>query len=66
MSGGQALGHWEVKNCYAHKALAVCKREASGSLGTLMHVPSIDINADCPQGWESRAGLQHCYKVEKT
>lgn len=65
MSGGRALGQWEVKNCHAHKALAVCRLEVNTSLVDLMmHEPSIDTNADCPPGWESRAGLQHCYKVE--
>ncbi len=63
MSGGQALGHWEVKNCYAFKALAVCKQEVSGNGETLMPVPHIDLNAPCPTGWESRKGLSHCYMV---
>nr|XP_055039953.1 secretory phospholipase A2 receptor isoform X1 [Misgurnus anguillicaudatus] len=63
MSGGQALGHWEVKNCNAHKALAVCKQKVNGSLDSSIRVPSMDRNAACPTGWESRAGLQHCYKV---
>ncbi|XP_016324044.1 secretory phospholipase A2 receptor-like [Sinocyclocheilus anshuiensis] len=63
MSGGQALGHWEVKNCHTFKALAVCKQEVSGNHDTLMPVPHIDMNAQCPTGWESRKGLSHCYKV---
>ncbi|XP_042590494.1 secretory phospholipase A2 receptor [Cyprinus carpio] len=63
MSGGQALGHWEVKNCGAFKALAVCKQEVSGNRDTLMPVPHIDLNAPCPTGWESRKELSHCYKV---
>ncbi|XP_056590503.1 secretory phospholipase A2 receptor [Triplophysa dalaica] len=64
MSGGRALGQWEVKNCNAHKALAVCRLEVNRSLVDLMmQEPSIDTNADCPPGWESRKGLQHCYKV---
>ncbi len=63
MSGGQVLSHWEVKNCYAFKALAVCKQEVSGNHDTLMPVPHIDLNALCPTGWESRKGLSHCYKV---
>ncbi|KAK9966427.1 hypothetical protein ABG768_003538 [Culter alburnus] len=63
MSGGQALGHWEVKNCNTFKARAVCKQEVSGNNYTLIPVPHIDINAPCPTGWESRKGLSHCYKV---
>uniref|UniRef100_A0A673NEV6 Secretory phospholipase A2 receptor-like n=1 Tax=Sinocyclocheilus rhinocerous TaxID=307959 RepID=A0A673NEV6_9TELE len=63
MSGGQALGHWEVKNCHAFKALAVCKQEVSSNRDTLMPVPHIDLNAPCPTGWESRKDLSHCYKV---
>uniref|UniRef100_A0A671PU98 Phospholipase A2 receptor 1 n=1 Tax=Sinocyclocheilus anshuiensis TaxID=1608454 RepID=A0A671PU98_9TELE len=63
MSGGQALGHWEVKNCHAFKALAVCKQEVSGNRDTLMPVPHLDLNAPCPTGWESRKDLSHCYKV---
>uniref|UniRef100_A0A672SME5 Phospholipase A2 receptor 1 n=1 Tax=Sinocyclocheilus grahami TaxID=75366 RepID=A0A672SME5_SINGR len=63
MSGGQALGHWEVKNCHTFKALAVCKQEVSGNHDTLMPVPHIDMNAQCPTGWESLKGLSHCYKV---
>ncbi len=63
MSGGQALGHWEVKNCHSFKALAVCKQEVSGYRDTLMPVPHIDRNAPCPTGWESHKGLSHCYKV---
>ncbi|RXN22317.1 secretory phospholipase A2 receptor-like protein [Labeo rohita] len=63
MSGGRALGHWEVKNCHTFKALAVCKQEVSGTHDTLMPSPHIDLNAPCPTGWESRKGLSHCYKV---
>lgn len=63
MSGGRALGHWEVKNCHTFKALAVCKQEVSGDHDTLTPAPHIDINAACPTGWESHSGLSHCYKV---
>ncbi|XP_036401571.1 secretory phospholipase A2 receptor [Megalops cyprinoides] len=63
MTGGQALGHWEVKDCKSHKALSVCKQ----SIGSYQEVPvpavHIDKRAACPPGWESNARLLHCYKV---
>ncbi|TRY88119.1 hypothetical protein DNTS_031499 [Danionella cerebrum] len=63
MSGGPALGRWEVKNCHTFKALAVCRQEVSGTHDTLAPAPRVDMNAACPAGWESRKGLSHCYKV---
>ncbi|XP_051967030.1 secretory phospholipase A2 receptor-like [Xyrauchen texanus] len=63
MSGGQALGHWEVKNCQTFKALAVCKQEVNGNHDIPRSFPHINTSAPCPTGWESRTGLPHCYKV---
>ncbi|XP_030627762.1 secretory phospholipase A2 receptor [Chanos chanos] len=63
MTGGQVLGHWEVKNCKSHKALSVCKQTVSGFHDDLIPLPHIDSFAPCPKGWESHPGLLHCYKV---
>uniref|UniRef100_A0A8C5D7B1 Phospholipase A2 receptor 1 n=1 Tax=Gouania willdenowi TaxID=441366 RepID=A0A8C5D7B1_GOUWI len=63
MSGGPALGHWEVKDCKSHKALSVCKQSVSSYHD--VHLPEQHVNADtpCPPGWESHSGLLHCFKV---
>ncbi|XP_076880752.1 secretory phospholipase A2 receptor isoform X2 [Brachyhypopomus gauderio] len=63
MVGRWPLGHWEVKNCNSHKALAVCERNASSFDMDLMPVPHIDTDEPCKAGWESRPDLTHCYKV---
>ncbi|XP_047218569.1 secretory phospholipase A2 receptor isoform X1 [Girardinichthys multiradiatus] len=62
MSGGPALGHWEVKDCKSHKALSVCKMSGSYSDAELPE-HHIDAYASCPPGWESHSGLLHCFKV---
>ncbi|XP_043999660.1 secretory phospholipase A2 receptor isoform X2 [Gambusia affinis] len=62
MSGGPALGHWEVKDCRSHKALSVCKMSSSHSDAGLPE-RHIDAYAPCPPGWESHFGLLHCFKV---
>lgn len=64
MSGGAALGHWEVKDCTSHKALSVCKQTVSG-YEDLHHlpVPNVDPFAPCPDGWETSPHLLQCYKV---
>lgn len=62
MSGGPALGHWEVKDCKSHKALSVCKMSSSHSDAGLPE-RHIDAYAPCPPGWESHSGLLHCFKV---
>ncbi|KAJ3594100.1 hypothetical protein NHX12_006432 [Muraenolepis orangiensis] len=63
MSGGVALGHWEVKDCKSHKALSVCKHSIPGHRGDELPGTHINGSAPCPAGWESRPGLLHCYKV---
>ncbi|XP_053369707.1 secretory phospholipase A2 receptor [Clarias gariepinus] len=63
MTGGQRLGHWEVKNCNSFKALAVCEQSVSSYYDVLFSLPHIDLLAPCKVGWESQHGLQHCYKV---
>ncbi|XP_072516908.1 secretory phospholipase A2 receptor [Salminus brasiliensis] len=63
MKGGQSLGHWEVKNCDTHKALAVCKQSVSSYHDALMPVSHVDMFAPCKEGWESGPGLLDCYKV---
>uniref|UniRef100_A0A3B3XG56 Phospholipase A2 receptor 1 n=1 Tax=Poecilia mexicana TaxID=48701 RepID=A0A3B3XG56_9TELE len=62
MSGGPALGHWEVKDCKSHKALSVCKM-SSGHSDAGLPERHIDAYAPCPPGWESHSGLLHCFKV---
>ncbi|XP_035538129.1 secretory phospholipase A2 receptor isoform X1 [Morone saxatilis] len=63
MSGGPALGHWEVKDCKSHKALSVCKQSISSYHDVQLPEHHIDAFAPCPPGWESHSGLLHCFKV---
>lgn len=63
MTGGQRLGHWEVKNCNSYKALAVCEQSVSSYHDVIIPVPHVDLFAPCKDGWESQPGLHHCYKV---
>lgn len=64
MSGGPALGHWEVKDCKSYKALSVCKQSISSYHDVRLPEHHIDAYAPCPPGWESHSGLLHCFKVE--
>uniref|UniRef100_A0A3P9I5P8 Phospholipase A2 receptor 1 n=1 Tax=Oryzias latipes TaxID=8090 RepID=A0A3P9I5P8_ORYLA len=63
MSGGPALGHWEVKDCKSYKALSVCEQSVSSYHGVELPEHHIDAYAPCPPGWESQSGLLHCFKV---
>uniref|UniRef100_A0A3P9BBN9 Phospholipase A2 receptor 1 n=1 Tax=Maylandia zebra TaxID=106582 RepID=A0A3P9BBN9_9CICH len=63
MSGGPALGRWEVKDCKVHKALAVCKQNIRSYHDVQLPEHHIDAYAPCPPGWESNSGLLHCFKV---
>ncbi|XP_070410943.1 secretory phospholipase A2 receptor isoform X2 [Nothobranchius furzeri] len=63
MSGGAALGRWEVKDCKSHKALSVCKQSISSYHDAQLPEHHIDAYAPCPPGWESQSGLLHCFKV---
>lgn len=63
MSGGAALGHWEVKDCTSFKALSVCKQTVSDYEDLHLPLPDIDPFAPCPDGWETSSHLLHCYKV---
>ncbi|KAM7424371.1 hypothetical protein PAMA_000626 [Pampus argenteus] len=63
MSGGPALGQWEVKDCKSHKALSVCKQSISSYHDIQLPEHHIDAYALCPPGWESHSGLLHCFKV---
>ncbi|KAG7232757.1 hypothetical protein INR49_008147 [Caranx melampygus] len=62
MSGGPALGHWEVKDCRSHKALSVCKQNVSNYNDLQLPEHHIDAYAPCPPGWESHSGLLICFK----
>lgn len=63
MSGGPALGHWEVKDCRSFKALSVCKQSISSYHDAQLPQRHVDAYAPCPPGWESHSGLLHCFKV---
>uniref|UniRef100_A0A671XU88 Phospholipase A2 receptor 1 n=1 Tax=Sparus aurata TaxID=8175 RepID=A0A671XU88_SPAAU len=63
MSGGPALGHWEVKDCKSHKALSLCKQSISSYHDVQLPEHHIDAYAPCPPGWESHSGLLCCFKV---
>ncbi|KAM6979939.1 secretory phospholipase A2 receptor [Aplochiton taeniatus] len=64
MTGGRALGHWEVKDCKSQKALSVCKQSISSYRDDeQLPAPHVDAYAPCPPGWESRSGLVYCFKV---
>ncbi|XP_037835854.1 secretory phospholipase A2 receptor isoform X2 [Kryptolebias marmoratus] len=63
MSGGPALGRWEVKDCRSHRALSVCKQSVSSFHGAELLERHVDAYAPCPPGWESNPGLLHCFKV---
>ncbi|XP_076159863.1 secretory phospholipase A2 receptor isoform X1 [Alosa pseudoharengus] len=63
MSGGVALGHWEVKDCKSQKALSVCKQSVSGYEDLHLPLPHIDLFAPCPDGWETGPHLLVCFKV---
>ncbi|KAM3625162.1 uncharacterized protein V6R79_007800 [Siganus canaliculatus] len=64
MSGGPALGRWEVKDCALDKAFSVCKQSInSHQVNYQLPEHFIDVNAPCPPGWESTSELFHCFKV---
>ncbi|KAJ8255350.1 hypothetical protein GJAV_G00203870 [Gymnothorax javanicus] len=63
MTGGQALGRWEVKDCKSHKALSVCKESISSYQEVQLPSILIDKDAPCPTGWEGSPQLLDCYKV---
>lgn len=63
MSGGPALGQWEVKNCSSFKALSLCKQDISGYQEVNVTDYHPYPNTPCAPGWQSRAGLFSCYKV---
>ena len=63
MSGGPALGRWEVKDCKSHKAMSVCEQNVSSYHDVHLPEHHIDAYAPCPPGWESDSGLLHCFKV---
>lgn len=63
MSGGPALGRWEVKDCKSHKAMSVCEQSISSYHYVQLPEHHIDAYAPCPPGWESHSGLLHCFKV---
>ncbi|XP_064183474.1 secretory phospholipase A2 receptor [Anguilla rostrata] len=63
MSGGQALGRWEVKDCKSHKAFSVCKQSISSYQEVQTPSTDIDKATPCPPGWESNPDLYECYKV---
>ncbi|XP_074522887.1 secretory phospholipase A2 receptor [Halichoeres trimaculatus] len=63
MSGGPALGQWEVKDCKSYKALSVCKQNISSYHGVTLPEHHIDAFAPCPPGWESQSGMFYCFKV---
>lgn len=63
MSGGPALGQWEVKDCRSYKALSLCKQSINSYHDIQVPEYFIDPNAPCPPGWESHSGLLYCFKV---
>ncbi|XP_023658454.2 secretory phospholipase A2 receptor [Paramormyrops kingsleyae] len=63
LTGGQALGRWEVKDCKSHKALSICKQRIGSRQETQESTVHINGSAPCPTGWHSKPGLLHCYKV---
>lgn len=63
MSGGPALGHWEVKHCQTFKALSVCKRPIENYQEVPLLEDHKEAYAPCPAGWESQPGMLHCFKV---
>lgn len=63
MSGGPALGHWEVKDCRSFKALSVCEQSVGSYHDPQLQEHHIDAHAPCPPGWESQSGLLDCFKV---
>uniref|UniRef100_A0A3Q2YRI2 Phospholipase A2 receptor 1 n=1 Tax=Hippocampus comes TaxID=109280 RepID=A0A3Q2YRI2_HIPCM len=63
MSGGSALGQWEVKDCNSHKALSVCKQSISSYQEVELLPEAHDAFSACPPGWESQPGLLYCFKV---
>ncbi|XP_011608367.2 secretory phospholipase A2 receptor [Takifugu rubripes] len=63
MSGGPALGRWEVKNCRTFKALSLCKQSIHNDNDFQLPQHFNHPNAPCPPGWESQAELLLCFKV---
>lgn len=63
MSGGPALGQWEVKDCKTQKAFSVCKQNINNYQSVTLPEHHIDAFAPCPPGWESHSGLYDCFKV---
>lgn len=64
MSGGPALGRWEVKNCRTFKALSLCKQSVYNDNDFQLPKHFSDPNAPCPPGWESHSELLLCFKVK--
>ncbi|XP_061743297.1 secretory phospholipase A2 receptor isoform X2 [Nerophis ophidion] len=65
MSGGRALGRWEVKDCHSFKAFSLCQLSISSDQEQEVQLPEAHLDAfsTCPPGWESQAGLLYCFKV---
>ncbi|XP_059208069.1 secretory phospholipase A2 receptor [Centropristis striata] len=63
LSGGPAVGRWEVKDCKSFRASSVCKQSISSYQDVLLPEHHIDAYAPCPPGWDSHSGLLHCFKV---
>uniref|UniRef100_A0A3B4AHB7 Phospholipase A2 receptor 1 n=1 Tax=Periophthalmus magnuspinnatus TaxID=409849 RepID=A0A3B4AHB7_9GOBI len=63
ISGGPALGHWEVKHCQSFKALSVCKRNIENYPKAPLSEDHKVAYAPCPPGWDSQPGMLHCFKV---
>ncbi|KAM6943569.1 secretory phospholipase A2 receptor [Xenentodon cancila] len=63
MSGGPALGRWEVKDCKSHKAMSVCEQSISSYHDVQLQEHHVDAYTACPPGWGSQSGLLPCFKV---
>lgn len=64
MSGGPALGRWEVKNCKTFKALSLCKQSVYNDNDFQLPKRFSDPSAPCRPGWESHSELLLCFKVK--
>ncbi|MGH0159600.1 UNVERIFIED_CONTAM: hypothetical protein FKN15_037755 [Acipenser sinensis] len=63
ISGGKYLGRWEVKDCNTFRAMSICKQAISSYKETESSDITINQQASCAPGWESKPDLLYCYKV---
>ncbi|KAG8559852.1 hypothetical protein GDO81_017475, partial [Engystomops pustulosus] len=63
LSTGPNLGHWEVKDCEIFLARSLCKKPLRNEIEIDTKPHKGIMSQECVAPWETKPGLQHCYKV---